>query len=119
MHDLSQYIREVGGVNIEALTQESHAFGDAWVEHLYTGVRRVNEITLSGYYDDAAATGPHALFGQTSDIGAEREIEFDFGSSDIVHFDYLLASYNRMPVVGELTRFEATIRPTGAVTTAT
>lgn len=45
-----------------ALTEETHALGDAYVEHSFTGVRRA-EITQEGFYDDAANSA-HAALGQ-------------------------------------------------------
>ena len=121
--NLSDYIDTINGVNLEAVLQESHAAGDAWAEQLYTGLRRLNPVVVGGFYDDQAAGvatgGPHTLFGQSTDLGAERECEIDFGASDIVHFDYLLRRYDRRPTRSELTRFEAELQPTGAVTTAT
>ena len=116
--DLSQYIEEIDGVKINAMTQETHAFGDSWVKNAYTGVRGVEDMKLTGFYDDAAS-GPHSFMGQTSDIGAERQFEIDFGSSDIVHGSYVLLSYSRIPTRDELTRFEAEWQFTGAITTTT
>ena len=115
--DLSAYIETINGVKINAMTQETHTFGDSWVENMFTGVKQVDDITVGGFYDDAA-TGPHLLMGQTSDIGAERQFEIDFGSSDIVHGSYVLLSYARNPTRNELTRFEAVWKITGALTTA-
>ena len=119
LQDISQYVTEISGFKIEAITEQSDAFGDSWQEHLWTGIRRMDDLTLSGFYNDVAATGPHALFGQTSNIGAEYEMELDFGASDIAHFDILVLSYSRMPVRNELTKYEVVVRPTGALTTAT
>lgn len=118
-HNLSNYIDTLNGFKINAMTQESHAFGDSWVENLYTGVKSADDITVGGFYDDVAASGPHALFGNTSDIGAERNCEIDFGSSDIVAFKYIELSYQRTPNRGELTRWEMVMKVSGAVTTAT
>lgn len=118
LKDLTQFIDTINGFKINAATQESHTFGDSWVEHLYTGLRSMDDLTLGGFYDDNAS-GPHAFMGQTSDVGSERQIELDFGSSDIVHFNYILVSYARQPVRGELTKFEAVLKPTGAPTTST
>ena len=48
----------------EALTEETHTLGDAWVEHKFVGIRRA-QISQRGFYDDdalsvhaALATGP-------------------------------------------------------------
>ena len=119
-HDLAQYITDFSGLEILADLVESHTFGDAWVEQSYTGFKRVGDITLSGFYDDVAASGPHAIFGQSSDLGAERVMKINLGTTNAYpKFDFLVASYKRMPTRGELTRYEVVIKPTGALTVAT
>ena len=115
--DMSPYIETINGVKINAMTQETHTFGDSWVENMFTGVKSVDDITVGGFYDDIAS-GPHAYMGQTSDIGAKRQAEISFGASDLVHFSYVLLSYQRAPTRNELTRFESVWKITGAVTTA-
>ena len=116
--DFSNYIDTYSGAELSAIVQESHAMGDSWAESLYAGIRKMAPITVGGFYQDVAS-GPHAYFGQTTDLGAKRQAEVDFGSSDIVHFSYLLTSYKRQPKRNELTRFEAVLQPTGTVSTAT
>ena len=118
LHDISQYVDEFNGVEIEALLQNSHAFGDAWEESLHVGVSKINPLTLSGFYDDAAATGPHALFGQTSQLGKKRTVEVDFGASDIVASTVVISKYARSAKRGELTRYQVELQPSGAPTTA-
>lgn len=119
-HDLSQYITEFSGMELLAETEESHALGDAWVENFYTGLRRVSPITISGFYDDAAASGPHAILGNTTDVGASRNIKVNFGTTNAYpKVDVVVKRYNRRPVRGELTKFEAELLPTGAVTVVT
>ena len=116
--DLSGYIDTFNGVSIEALIQQSDGFGDAWQENTYVGVKKGDPFTIEGFYDDVAASGPHAILGQTSDLGAERNFEVDFGSSDLVNGDVLVTKYERMPRRNELTRFRATLQPTGTLGTA-
>ena len=119
--DLSNYIDTVNGHKIEALVAETHGFGDSWQETLFTGVKKMDDITLGGFFDDVATSGPHALLGQSSDPGAERRAKFDFASptSELAQFACIVVSYARMPTRNELTRFEAVLRPSGAVNTAT
>ena len=40
--------------------------GDAWIEQSYVGLRRVSPITIAGFYDDVAASGPVAILGNAS-----------------------------------------------------
>lgn len=119
-HNISDYITDFSGLNIEAILEESHAVGDSWREVLYTGFRQANEITMGGFYDDAAASGPHALFGQATDLGAERVMKLNFGTTNAYpKFDYIIRSYNRTPTRGQLTRFEAVLAISGAITVVT
>ena len=62
LSDVTQHVRELGGVKIENLTQETHSFGDPWIEHTPTGIRRVPAIAIKGLFDTTAATGPHVVF---------------------------------------------------------
>ena len=118
--NLSGYVDTFNGFKINAPTQETHGFGDAWVEHTFVGVRNIEPQTVGGFYNDVAASGPHVLFGTTS-VGQEREVElaFDSASGEIVHYDVIIKDYSIMPVRNELTRFEVTLQPTGSYTTAT
>ncbi len=118
MVPLTQYVDTINGVKINAMTQETHTFGDSWVENTFTGVKSVDDVTIAGFYDDIAS-GPHFYMGQTSDVGAERQFEIDYGSSDIQHGSYVLLSYNRKPTRGELTRYESVLKISGAITTTT
>ena len=119
LKDISQYVLTINGFDIEAMTQQSDAFGDSWVERLYTGIKQVGDIQIGGFYDDVAASGPHAIMGQTSDLGADRPFELNFGASDVANGRYVLAKYVRLPKRGALTEYQATLRVTGAVATAT
>lgn len=121
--DISQQVITFGGFNTEAILEQSDAFGDAWREFLYTGIRQMDDITVGGLFEDTAtATGVHAIFGQATDLGAERECELNFrvaaGGTDVAKFDFLVKSYKRLPSRGALTRFEMVWTPTGAMTTA-
>ena len=119
VRDWSQYVDTINGVKINGIFQQSDAFGDSWVEHLYVGVKRMDPLMLEGFYEDTAASGPHAVFGQTSDIGAERNFELNFGASDVVNGDVLIQDYERAPRRNELTRFRVTLLPTGTIGTGT
>ena len=122
--DISQQVDTINGFSVEAVLEQSDAFGDAWREQLYTGIRQMDDVTFSGFFEDTAtATGVNAIFGQATDLGAEREMELNFavaaGGSDVAHFDMLIRRYRKMPSRGALTRNEATVAPSGAMTTAT
>lgn len=113
--DLSQYIDTINEINISAMIQESHAFGDSWVEQLYTGVKMTAPITIEGFYDDTVTTGPNAILNS---LGDTRTFKITYGSTKTTSVETVITSYVRRPVRGELTRFTCTLTPTGAVTEA-
>ena len=115
--DLSNYVDEIDGVDIEALIQESHAFGDAWVEQLFSGVKRGNPITIAGFYDDTGATGPDAKLGGAA-IGTIVAVVITWGGSKTTTFNATITNYRRLPVRNESTRFSATLSPTAVMTEA-
>lgn len=116
---ISNYVDTINGVELEALIQQSDAFGDSWQESLYTGIKKMTPITISGFYDDVAASGPHALMGQTSDLGADRLFEISMGASDVVNGRCIIQKYTRAPSRNQLTRYTAVLQPTGAIGTTT
>ena len=118
--DISQYVDEIGEVNVSAAVQDSHAMGDTWVEKLATGLKQHEPIELKGFYDDTATTGPHViLYGNDgSALGATRTLKITFGNSKYFQVEAVITSYKRGITRGELTRFSAVLTPTGAVTEA-
>ena len=45
---MTNYVTSINAVSVEALLQETTAFGDAWQEQLSTGMRRAEPIVLGG-----------------------------------------------------------------------
>lgn len=122
--DISNQVDTISGLDMEALLQNTHAFGDAWEESLPTGVKKFGPVVLEAFYDDVAASGVHTIFGNTSDLGAERVIKVyqagtNSAANNSLKFDTIVQKYSRMPKRGELTRVNITLQPTGAVTTST
>lgn len=112
LQDLSAYVDTINEFTVEALLQEGHTFGDSWVKQLFTGVKRGNPLTIEGFYDDTASTGPHAILNA---IGDTRKIEVTWGGTKKSTVDVIITNYSRRPVKGDLTRFSCTLTPTGAV----
>ena len=119
--DITQQCLEMTpGIMHEAILQETHTFGDAWTEQGFTGLRRLGEITFRGFYDDDTSTGVAGIFGNTTDVGAERVFKIKTGTTNLYpKFDCIVRSFTRNPKVGELTPFELVVAPTGALTFAT
>ena len=117
---MTNYIRTIGDVDIKAMMAESTAFGDAWVEKLATGVLEAGSITLGGYYDDTASTGPDVIFNDvaTGPTDSTRTLLLTWGGSKTTSAEVWISAYKRTATVGELTGFEVTLEYTGTVTEA-
>lgn len=115
--NLSQYILDEVAVAIEALLEESHAFGDSWREYLSTGLRQLGPITFGGFYDDVA-NGPHVVFKDVADspTTATRTVTITWGGGKTTSFEVVLSNYTRKAIRGQITKFTAVGTPTGLVT---
>ena len=113
--DLSQYITGINGVTVEAILEEGTAFGDTWVEQLFTGNKQTSAITLDGFYDDTASTGPDVILNA---LGSTRTLKVTWGSTKTTSVEAVITSYSRNPVRKELTKFQCVLTPTGTVTEA-
>jgi hypothetical protein len=114
--NLSAYVDSISGLDLEAILEEdSHTFGDTWAEALSTGMKRVGEVTLEGFYDDTSSTGPEAILNA---IGDQRTLEITWGGTKVTTVETLIKSYSRKPSRGQLTRFTAVLKPTGSLTDA-
>lgn len=116
--NISQQVLTIGGIEKEALSELSHAMGDAWEESLAVGVFRMPEIVLGGFYDDTASTSVNALAGGNSDLGAIRTLAVTYGSTKKTTVETLIKKFRRIITRGELTKYELTLQPTGAPTEA-
>ncbi len=117
LRDISSFVRSFNGIDIESMTQEGHAFLDTWVTNLFTGMSKVNAMTLEGFYNDAANT-PVSLYAR----GASRrfQITWDAGggpAARVTLLTVLMQKFTRTPVLGELTKFSLTLLPASSVTT--
>ena len=109
----------INGVEVEAILQESHSFGDSWFEHLSTGLRKMNPLVVGGFFDDVAS-GPNAIFIGVQDAPADasRTVEITWGGTKTTTVEVWIQKYTRKATRNELTAYEATLQPTGSVTEA-
>jgi hypothetical protein len=111
------YVRSMGTVSIEAITQEATTYGLTWATYVSTGIKKMAAITLGGFYDTAATSGPNVLFA-----GHEGETRtacvITYGGAKTTTFDAIIQKYERMPKLGAMTEYQVTLQPTGTVTEA-
>jgi hypothetical protein len=113
--DMSTYITSINGFSIEAILEEITSAGDADERWAAVGVSRAAEIVFGGAFDDTVTTGPDAIFNA---LGDTREIKFTYGGSKTSTFEAIIRRYDRSPAMGELTKFEVALQPTGAIVEA-
>jgi len=117
-NDISSLVDEISGVKKEALLALTHGFSASYEQSSPVGVFKIDPVTISGFYNDVAATGPHALLGDAN-VGTERVLKIYVSSAESVKFDVIVQSYERMPKRNELTRFTSVLQPTGPMVTST
>ena len=118
LRDMTQYVLTINDVQVEAILEESHSFGDAWFESLGTGIRRMNPVEMSGLYDDTATTGPDVVFNAVNSgpAVATRTLTLTWGGTKTTSTESLIAMYGRQATRNELTKYSVRIQPTGVVT---
>ena len=111
------YVRSIGTVSIESILQESTAFGDSWQKFVSTGISKMAALTLGGFYDTAATSGPNVLFaGHQGETRAACVITW--GGGKTTTFDAIIAKYERLGKLGAETEYSCTLQPTGTVVDA-
>ncbi len=99
-------------IGVEAVTEESTPFGASWEEHIATGIKRVDEFTVGGYYDDTATVGPNAKFNT---LGTTIAIVITWGGTKTTTVNTIVKKYDRIGSTGAMTRYVATLLPTGTI----
>lgn len=114
--DISAHVDTLDGFSIEAILEQANTFGDSWVEQLYSGLRRANEFTIGGFFDDGSSPAPKAIFNNSE--GEQRSVVLTWGGSTTSSFEVFIREYRRLPTREGSTRYEVVLVPTGAVTEA-
>ena len=117
--DLSQYIISLGGIKINAGMVESMGFGDSWKEHLATGMRSTDDISIEAWYDDTANT-TDAVLGDVAQGPADQQktMVVTYGASKTTTTEGWIVDYERVLDRESLHIVRATFRPSGATTEA-
>lgn len=121
LQDMTQYIDTFNGLNITTEAQDVAVFGDTWRMKAAVGLKEGQDITIGGLYDDTASTGPHAIFNDVSNTattGVTRTLKITWDGTLYSSMETIITSYNRVPAVGENTRYEVTLAITGTITDA-
>ena len=108
--NITASILEIGVPEVEGIMEESHTMGDSWREFLFAGLRQAGEMTLVGFYDDAASTGFDAMLndpGNTKTAGTTtRSVVITFGGTKTASFEAWIRAYRRRLARGTVSQAE-------------
>jgi len=114
--NITAYVTKLGDITINKGAIESTPFGVTAPEYLAGVLKRYEEITIEGFYDDTATTGPDAIFNSTNAVA--RYWKVTWGNSKYTSGRCWITGYKRGSEVGGYQTYTATIMPTGTITEA-
>ena len=117
---ITNHVLSMSGVKITSAMQLSHAFGDSYEESTPTGMVKFDTITIEGFWDTTASTGPHVVFAVPDDgpQDSTRTLTVVPGDSKTFTVETRLVSYEVLGENGNLTKFRAVVQPTGSASWA-
>jgi hypothetical protein len=117
---ITPHVREIGGIKVEAITEESNPFGTAWRGTTPTGTATIADVAIKGHFDTSATTGPHVVMGTPDKNPQDATRTFVFAPGDGKTFtaECRLVSYEVIAENEKLTQYEAVIRFDGVGTWA-
>lgn len=108
----------LNGISAKTIARlmQSDALGDSWEEHVPTGKKAAEPITLEGIWDTTAGTGTHDIFNDVDDDPQEtgRELVVVFGDSKTWTVTTRLTSYEVIAANDSIQKFSAELQPTGS-----
>lgn len=115
--NFADYITKIGDVTVGRPLIESTPFSASLAEYLLSVFKKYEPITIEGFYDDTASTGPDAVLniGKVTHA-ATRSFTLTIGGSKTVSGECWITEYKRTFTVGEYHGYAATIQPTGTIT---
>lgn len=112
---MTSFGTQIDGFERDTKMIDTTPFGATDATYLGSGVKRVKPIKITGFYDDTASTGPDAVFNT---LGVFSTLVVGYGNSKTSSVSAGVVSYTRKPKVDDLTGYEVTLQPSGAVTEA-
>lgn len=120
--DISNFVRASTLLEIEAMLEESHAYGDDWQEFLSTGFNKWSPFTIDGHYDDASNT-PSSLWSK----GATRLMKITWDATPAsgapsapaartTIISVIMTKYKRTVNMEKLHTYTMTLQPVGPPT---
>lgn len=109
---ITSYVLTMGAIKLTSNMQANTPFGATVEGMLPTGVSKIDPVTLHGFWDDTATTGPHVVFlaPDTSPQASTRTLTIVFGNSKTWSSEGYLVSYAVLGKAGNLTEFDAVLQ---------
>jgi len=114
--DITAYVTKLGDIVISKGAIESTPYGVTAPEYLAAVLKRYEEFTIEGDYNDAATTGPNAIFNSTNAVA--RYFKITYGGGKYTSGRCWITGYRRGSEVGGYIQYTATLMPTGTITEA-
>lgn len=101
----------LGPIKTNANVQAATTFCDTVEKQLLTGMLKIDDVKLTGFFDDTPTTGSYPLFAKldTSPQAATRTLEVGFGNGVKFTAEGYQKDFAMIANQGNLTSFEATI----------
>jgi hypothetical protein len=108
---ITPYVQTMGGLKIEAITQQTNPFGTTAEAFTPVGVFKSIDIPITGFFDDTATSGPHVVFKTISSTvaAASRTLVVVTGGGTFT-VECLVTSYEVMPKNNNLTEYAANLK---------
>lgn len=109
---ITSYVLTMGAIKLTSNMQANTPFGATVEAMLPTGVSKIDQVTIHGFWDDTATSGPHVVFlaPDTSPQASTRTLAIVFGNSKTWTSEGYLVSYAVLGKAGNLTEFDAVLQ---------
>jgi hypothetical protein len=102
----------MGAIKITSQMQAGTAYCDTIEKQLPTGLEKIDQVTLTGFWDTTPVTGSHDIFKapDTNPQAPTRTLGVMFGDAKQWTSEGYQVSYSVIGKVGNLTEFEAVLQ---------
>lgn len=111
---ITAFVTSIGGFGVESITQQTNPFGVATESHTPTGLTKVADIPIGGFFDDTATSGPHVVFqvaaADIAPASVGRVLVIVAATAKTFTITVHLVKYEVMLKKDGLTEYQATVR---------
>jgi hypothetical protein len=113
------YLTKIGDSVVNREAVEATPFGVVDEQYIIGIIKKREPLTIEGFYDDTASTGPDAILNIGKVTHATtRSTVLTFASGKTITGEVWIEKYTRTVEVGQYHGFSASLRYTGTITEA-